>query len=885
MTNKFIRDNEKKERNTNPYRAVARVVRSGRAGEFPVQFRQLKPNTKYKIFLQNNEGALQEDITRFSKPFGKSVRDNNNTALFDEFTSTSSGELFVKAKPLGTDNVSLTNDDWDKHWRFSNTKTNLSDIGRKNFVVVESSQVSGDAGATDKTKEILSRIQPISLDNDREDLKLQRKVKQNFRFDYIQTFFIDPNSVDNAKTIDLTDVTLYFRNKPDRELNKSKRVDPGVTIALIDIDNDRPNVEKQYQDSIINVAWSFISPSSDASNQTRFEFTSPVRVEPGRFYGIAIMFEDDDYVLWSSKRGDILVNTEQVSPGSSKEHRGVLYEKTNASSTLQNINFDDVYTKRKDTDLKFDIHVAEYDLSANVDVRLVNIDQEFLVISNTDDKWVGSEYVYKQAANSTGTVAITAGTIDLVGTSTTFTNDLTKDSQIVLQEGSNVQVVTIGSVVNNTLAYVKSDVLYTMTTGGYKVTPVGVVDHYDYNTKLLYLKKSSANSTNYFENSDTILGLESGEEATITKVGAFPVGAFNSDLDISLPSNYTLTGTYKFSEQDSVNALAFSLYSTNKDLEFFNSNYIRDYEGVIVSRSLEARNEANMFDQDNDANTSDGKSVRFNLDFVYEGTGTTSYESPLIDISQTALAVKQWRINNDTTNEHTNSGNALSKHISTRLTLDEGQVAEDIRVIQNAYRPIGTNIKVYAKILNAEDPDPFDDKNWTELRRISGENTFSEKDNFEDYREFEYSFPSTIPSDTTLDGTVTTENGNATIVGVGTSFDADVANGDVIKIYSEFFEDNYGYFSVVGVTSNTELVLNEPITNNDIVGSGFKIDTVTTPQTAFLNPLNLNIVRYFGENGESYDGYSTVAIKTILLSEDGLVTPRVDDNRVISVSA
>lgn len=289
MTNKFIRDIEKKERNTNPYRAAARIIRSGRPGEYPLQFRLLKPNTKYKVFLQNNDGSLQEDITRFSKPFAKSVAENNNPSngLFDEFTSTSSGELFVKAKPLGTENVSLTNDDWDKHWRYVNEKTNASDIGRKNFIVVESAQVSG--ADTDKVKEVPSRTFPITLDVEKDNLKLQRKIKQQFNFDYIQTFFVDPNSVDNAKTIDLTDITLYFRNKPDRELNKSKRVDPGVTIALIDVDNDQPNIEKQYQDSIVNVQWSFIQPSADASNGTRFEFTSPVRVEPGRFYGVAIM--------------------------------------------------------------------------------------------------------------------------------------------------------------------------------------------------------------------------------------------------------------------------------------------------------------------------------------------------------------------------------------------------------------------------------------------------------------------------------------------------------------------------------------------------------------------------------------------------------------------
>lgn len=881
---KRLLSTSRRSRDDNPYKLPSRFSSAARPTNISLQFRGLRANTKYKVFLQNNEGTLQEDVTRFCKPYGKSIVLNNNTSLFDEFQSTPSGELFVKVKPYGTDNVSLTNDDWSKHWKYALNKTKTADVGRSNFIIVESADITNPS-STDKVKDVPLSTQPISIDVEPDNRKLQRKIKQTFDFDYIQTFFVDPNSVNNAKTIDLTDITLYFRNKPERELNRSKRIDPGVTIALVDIDNDRPNIEKQYEDSIVTVDWSFIQPSTDASNGTRFEFSSPVRIEPGRYYAVAIAFEDNDYVLWSSVRGDILVNTEQTSPGASKDHRGVLYERTNASSVIRNTNFDDLFTKKKAEDLKFDVHVAQYDLSANIDIQLVNIDQEFLVVSNTNDNWVGSEYVYKQTANSTGNVAITAGTTELIGTSTTFTNDLTKDSRIVLQEGSNVQIVTIGAVANDTLAYIKSDVSYTMTSGGYKVTPIGVVDHYDYTSKLLFLKESSANSTVYFDVNDILLGVESSEEATITKVGSFPVSAFNSDLDISLPSTFNLDGSFKFSIQDGSNSEVFTLASSNTNLDFFKPNYVRDYEGVVVSRSLEARNEANMYDQDGDANTSDGKSVRFNLDFTYQGSGTTSYESPLIDIGRTALGMKQWKINNLTTNEHTNNGSALTKHISKRLVLEEGQDAEDVRVIQNAYRPLGTDIKVYAKILNAEDPDPFEDKNWTELRRVSGENQFSEKNNFDDFREFEYSFPSTIPSANTLDGTVTTSSGSATVTGVGTGFDADLTAGDVIKIYSEFFEDNYGYFSVVSVNSNTEIVVNEPITNNDILGSGFKIDIVETPQTAFLNPLNLNIVRYFGPSGQSYDGYSTIAIKTILLSENALVTPRVDDSRVISVSA
>lgn len=884
MATKFTRDVSKKDKNGNPYRISDKKSTSARPGEVPLEFRNLKSKTKYKLFVENGPGSLQEDITRFGKPFGKSIIDNNNADSFDEFVSTDSGELFINARPFGTDNVSLTNDDWNKHWQYARRKGKTVDIGRKNFIIVESSQVNGPT-TTNKSKEILSQTFPISIDVDKDDQKLQRKTKQQILFNFIQSFYIDPNAVGNAKTVDLTDVTLYFRNKPDRELNTSKRIDPSVTVALIDVEADNPNIEKQYSDSITSVSWSSIQPSSDASVGTQFEFKSPIRLEVGRSYAIAIKFEDKDYVLWTSKRGDVLVNTEQLSPGASKEHRGFLYGRTNTSAILRNKNFDELFTKKTGEDLKFDVHVAEYDTSADVDVQFVNIDQEFLTVSNTTDNWVGSEYVYANTANSTGTISITAGQNRLVGTSTSFTSDLAKDSQIVLIDGSNVQIVTVGDVVNDTLALIKSDVIYTMSGGNYKVTAIGKVDHFDYATKLLYLRESNANASVYFDETDVIIGVESGEQATVDSVGALPVSVFNLDLDLSLPSVFNLNGSYNLSVQDASNGDLYTIDSSNSSLDFFKPNYVREYAGAVASRSLESLNTSTLFDQDEDSGTADAKSLQLNLDFVYQGTGNRSYESPLINVSRSGLSLKQWKINSDATNEHTNSGNAQSKHISTKLTLDEGQEAEDIRVIQNAYRPIGTDIKVYAKILNNEDPDPFEDKNWTELRRTVGENQFSEKDNFEDYREFEYTFPATIPSSSTLNGTVSTLSGNAEITGSGTTFTSDLTVGDIIKIYSPFFENNYGYFSVVTVTDNDTIVVNEPITNADILGSGFKVDKVSTPQTAFLNPLNLNIVRYFGPNGQSYDGYSTVAIKTVLLSNNALITPRVDDSRVISVSA
>jgi len=882
MSVKYTAESSTTQRDFNPYLLSSKYAGATRPIKIPLRFKNLKSKTKYKVFLQNDEGTRFEDITRFCIPFGKSIIDNNDVAFFDEFVSDNTGELFIQVKPFGTDNVSLDQSDWDKHWRYITTKTGAVDVGRKNFVIVESSRVAG-ATTDEKVKIFTGRSFPASLSTETEPKTRQRKVKQQLPFDFVQTFYVDPNKVDNSTTVDITDITLYFRNQPFRDQNKSNRKDPGVTVALVDIEDGVPVTDKQYEDSIVTKSWSFITPSSDASAQSVFTFRSPVTLEAGRFYGICVMFDDKDYILWQSRRGFVLVNSEEISPGPGKEHRGTLYERTNAQSTLADSSFDTVFTERKDSDLKFDIHVAEYDLNSDFDIEFVNINQEFLEISNTSNNWFAGENVYKDVANTETSVTANAGEFTVTGTNTTFKSTLSRDLKVILDDGNNKQVLKVARVVSNTEIQVTESSRFTMTSAGLKVTPIAEVDHYDLGSQLLFLKKSSATSSNFFDSGDNIIGVESNETATIVRVASFPISLFSTNFDLNLPNDYRVTGTYQLSE---VNGNTVTINSNENDVNFFQPNYIQDYDAVISSRSLEAKNEATLFDQDEDPSTSDAKSLKLKLDFLYDGeeSGSTSYRSPVIDMSHVSLATRQWRINNDATNEHTDNGNALSKHISKRLTLSEGQEAEDIRLIQNAYRPLGTDIKVYAKIINTEDPDSFDDKNWTELTRISGENQFSEKDNVSDYREYEYSFPTEIPTTDTLDGTVTLSN-TAVVTGVGTTFTSDLSSGDVIKVYSPFFEDNYGFFSIVSVDSDTQLTLNEPTTDIDLTGTGFKIDTTETPHTAYLNPLNLNVVRYFGQNGESYDGYSSVAIKTVLLSEDSRLTPRVDDNRVVSVSA
>ena len=130
-------------------------------------------------------------------------------------------------------------------------------------------------------------------------------------------------------------------------------------------------------------------------------------------------------------------------------------------------------------------------------------------------------------------------------------------------------------------------------------------------------------------------------------------------------------------------------------------------------------------------------SARFQLTL----TATSDFLSPIVDLRRRSALIIKNTINDDLTGEETRYGNALVKYISQPITLADGQDAEDLRVYVTGYRPAGTDITVYAKLQNAEDPAPFYDKLWTKLTMASGSSVNSSTLDVNDYREFEYVLP------------------------------------------------------------------------------------------------------------------------------------------------
>jgi hypothetical protein len=118
-----------------------------------------------------------------------------------------------------------------------------------------------------------------------------------------------------------------------------------------------------------------------------------------------------------------------------------------------------------------------------------------------------------------------------------------------------------------------------------------------------------------------------------------------------------------------------------------------------------------------------------------EGSGYTT--SPTITIDAPPVAGGNTTATAIYNGEDSKSGgNSVARYITRKVTLADGFESGDLRVYLTAYKPSGSNIFVYYKILSKSDPDTFDNKNYQLMTQL-GELNFNSI-NKADYRELTF---------------------------------------------------------------------------------------------------------------------------------------------------
>jgi len=688
-------------------------------------------------------------------------------------------------------------------------------------------------------------------------------------FDYIQTFYVNPDTVANAAEIMLTSVDLFFKAKPTEKANISGTAKPGINVWICEVENGDPNPNITILNSVKAIEYDSVNISNDAQTSTVVGFNNPVLLKSGRYYGIVVKFNDPAYDIWTNVQGDALIGaggvTNTASPGSQSRFDGFLYKATNSNT----------FDKFSNKDLKFKVKVAQF-ISDNVTIPVVNKDYEFFTIdSSVSGTFTGGESVYQNVVNATGTVTFTTSNNTITGISTLF-DSYGIGNKIVLVSGSSRDILTITNINSNTSMNVNKYPNFAASGIGFKVPPVGTVYFTDYSKNKVILVDSSANSSVKFLSGTRIIGVRSGSSANIVSVDRFQVDNFKPTFLIGNPTTSSYTLTYNVA--NSSNAMPTT--STNLELLKFNN---APRESYILSRSLEvdATDLYGTYRKSAVANITFNVSVsetnRFSVPYI--NTGELDFFFYQNDINNTITETRGAITNYDT--EVDRNGLAKSKYISKKITFGEGKYAEDLVVYLAGYRPGGTQIKVYAKLHNSADKESFDDKAWTPLELKNNTDRFSTEDP-KDIWEYTYGLPQYPEFHASLTGSFLTASSSNTITTVTDQTSA-LANGDLIKVYSVLTPENHEVFPVSTVTSST-ITLFKQITNANIIGD-VGIDKLKYKNAAWNNIANGNTARYVTSSYTEFDTYNTMQIKIVLLSETTFNIPKVEQIQVIGVSA
>lgn len=790
-------------------------------------------------------------------------------------------------------------------YAFSGNRTNLS-------ISTKTIDVAGGSGFS-----ATNYLSATYYRNDHTDFNVQLPNPDPLA----QTFKVQATG-DQTDGVFVTSLDVYF---------KAKDATQGVTIELRETVNGTPSsvivpFSRVYKTS------AQVSVSNNASVATTFTFETPVYLRSGNDYAI-VLYPDantPEYRVFTARVGykDLTNSNLTVTQNWGL---GTLFYSTSGS----------VWTPVQDEDLKFTIRRARFANTSGIAV-LNNGDYEFLTITNAQGTVRGGEAIAQMHPNgyfnttltastnsniiltgtntalaagddvliiygssqtiSSGNVSITGTTVtNGAGESTSFSTDFSNGSFIKFGTVSSGEIRQVVAVTNSTHMTIDAPIYgNTSSTQFFRISPVfqvskvlaansssitlnkvaanttsstvqatmqkvvaGTVDTYDYGNNVIYINNSSsANDTfKIFSSNNTYRGTL---VADTTQATAEVVSVDNISVNFFKPffstivtpgTSLSLTSTFTLQNTGTTDTKLYEMGMLNKLT--FNDN------ATIKSRSNEILGSVVT------------KSFAVSMSFSSASLDT----SPVLDVNPISVITTRNLINNDTTNEHTRYGNAISKYISKRLSLTEGMDAEDVKVFVTAYKPTGTNVDVYAKVLNFSDGELFEDKDWTLLEQSTSAFMFSDSLNDADFREYEYTFPQTPPS-VQLGGVGQTYS-NTTVTGIDSSFAANLVAGDFVKIVRSNSLTDYDILRIASVDSPTQITMTTAVS---FTATGCIIEKVTQPRAAFKYCRNNNIVRYHGATGAAYDTYKYLAVKIVLRSPFSYLVPTINDVRALAVS-
>jgi len=590
-------------------------------------------------------------------------------------------------------------------------------VGQKEVVITDSPTNSIDASTYSKgyfvasglTKTIQGKVITTGTITSTVDVDVTRR-NENVFLGYLDnascsaySLFVKAPPEDEG--LFLTSVDLYFARKHPTL---------GVWFELRAMDSAGGITRTQVPYSEVWLTADQITVSTDGyTNPTKVTFPCPVFLNNNTQYAFIIHTEglNPDTYFWIARLGETDVRPESEGGGrkyNSRPLTGTFY------TTNNNLNWnmvDDIDLKIKFYRANFSTGVQGVAVFGNEPVeklRLANSSSEF--VSHTEP--ITSNYKLTLSGN---TSSYKAGDF-LVG-QTSGAN-----STIIKISGSNFYVGNTKYVSGERVTHrYNANATLSGFTSAMSALAYGSGNMYEYKTWRGNTTMIMKSSNGGFETNVSIRGGYSNVTSDILAIDNFRY------------SKVSFEPTYlRFSR----NQLTFVMKTTS------NTGSVGSYESVYESDGYFFSEEKALFSRSNEIASLSGANsnkVKFTM------SSTSAFTSPVIDTTKTRSVYVDNIINANTTyglEASSSGGELLNKYISRIVTLADGQDAEDLVVYLSAYRPTSTDVLVWCKILNAEDSDLIDNRNWIPMELSSGSTIYSSLADADDFKELKYVIPS-----------------------------------------------------------------------------------------------------------------------------------------------
>ncbi len=249
-------------------------------------------------------------------------------------------------------------------------------------------------------------------------------------------------------------------------------------------------------------------------------------------------------------------------------------------------------------------------------------------------------------------------------------------------------------------------------------------------------------------------------------------------------------------------------------------------------------------------------------------TNTTIYNATLA-VNATISAISSF-------NETSNTTSSATRYVSKNVILAEGQDAEDLVAYLTAYRPPGTDLKIYGKFLSSSDSESLQDKDWSALIEVTSSALQSSLVNTQDFVELTYELPTSVQI------IANSASVNTTSANVGVSSTSSFKAGDFIYI-NDNTTGRMNVRKVNEITNSTSMIVSS---NPSIVSTNASIGVIPGLQSragAFKYANNNGIARYISTSDGVLETFKTFAVKVVLVSNNYHIIPKMSDIRCLAL--